>query len=66
MGYGNNDISSKVGKQLTFFQVILEGCTGENDPPVCLDFIDGYGQSCLFILQNMSFITHHQVWTWSR
>lgn len=50
---------------LTFNKVVLQRRPGQHHPPPRPDGVHGFRHGGRFVLQNVTFVTDHQVWTWS-
>lgn len=51
---------------LTFNKVVLQRRPGQHHPPPSPDGVHGFGHSGSFVLQDVTFVADHQVWTWSK
>lgn len=50
---------------LTFNKVVLQRRPSQHHPPPCPDGVHGFWDSRRFVLQDVTFVADHQVWTWS-
>ena len=48
---------------IVFLQIILQRCSRENDASFRSNLIQCFGNSCLGILEHVTFVTHDDVWT---